>query len=177
MHFRRRETSTGNNVVNRCFQLPLVPDENETTGTLTFCLPAVAYRPLEWCTVLLQLNLEQLVILLFYSPKEGFTMTRSRRQFTAQQKLAVVRRHLVDKTPVSDLCDELGLQPTQIYTWQKQLFENGDSAFIKLRGKPKQEDVKDKKIAALDAKIQLKNEVVAELLQEHVQLKKELWEP
>jgi transposase len=104
-------------------------------------------------------------------------MTRSRRQFTAQQKLAVVRRHLVDKTPVSDLCDEFGLQPTQIYTWQKQLFENGDSAFIKPGRKPKQEDAKDKRIEALESKIQLKNEVVAELLQEHVQLKKELGEP
>jgi uncharacterized alpha-E superfamily protein len=35
----------------------------------------------------------------------------------------------------------------------------------------------DKKIQALESKIQLKNEVVAELLQEHVQLKKELGEP
>ena len=104
-------------------------------------------------------------------------MTRSRRQFTAQQKLAVVRRHLVDKIPVSDLCDELGLQPTQVYTWQKQLFENGDSAVAKAGRKPRPEDAKDKKIAALESKIQLKNEVVAELLQEHVQLKKELGEP
>ena len=51
-------------------------------------------------------------------------MTRSRRTFTAQEKAAVVKRYLVDKIPVSDLCDELGLQPTQIYQWQKQLFDN-----------------------------------------------------
>jgi transposase len=104
-------------------------------------------------------------------------MTRSRRTFTAQEKLAVVRRHLVDRVPVSDLCDELGLQPTQIYTWQKQLFDNGESAFFKPGRKLKVDDTKDRKIQALEAKIQLKNEVVAELLQEHVQLKKELGEP
>jgi transposase-like protein len=104
-------------------------------------------------------------------------MTRSRRTFTAQEKLAVVRRHLVDRVPVSDLCDELGLQPTQIYTWQKQLFDNGESAFLKPGRKPPVDDTKDRKIQALEAKIQLKNEVVAELLQEHVQLKKELGEP
>ena len=46
-------------------------------------------------------------------------MTRSRRSFTAQENAAVVRRYLVDKVPVSDLCDELGLQPTQVYQWQK----------------------------------------------------------
>ena len=51
-------------------------------------------------------------------------MTRSRRNFTPQEKAAIVLRHLVDKTPVSDLCDELGLHPTQFYTWQKQLIDN-----------------------------------------------------
>ena len=103
-------------------------------------------------------------------------MTRSRRTFSAQEKAAVVKRYLVDKTPVSDLCDELGLQPTQIYQWQKQLFDNAHAAFAKTGRIPKQDDAKDKKIEALEAKIQLKNEVVAELLQEHVQLKKELGE-
>lgn len=104
-------------------------------------------------------------------------MTRSRRSFTAQEKLTAVRRHLVDKVPVSDLCDELGLQPTQIYQWQKMLFENGEAAFIKPGRKAKRDDANEKKIKALESKIQLKNEVVAELLQEHVQLKKELGEP
>lgn len=118
------------------------------------------------------------MILLFYGPKEDFTMTRSRRHFGDDEKLAVVKRHLVDKTPVSELCDELGLQPTQVYTWQKQLFENGGSAFAKPGRKSKKEETKDKmKIVALEQKIQLKNEVVAELLEEHVQLKKKLGAP
>lgn len=104
-------------------------------------------------------------------------MTRSRRTFTAVEKAAVVKRYLVDKIPVSDLCDELGLQPTQIYAWQKQLFENAAAAFAKPGRKLKQEEARDQKILALEAKIQLKNEMVAELLQEHVQLKKVLGEP
>lgn len=104
-------------------------------------------------------------------------MTRSRRTFTAQEKAAVVKRFLVDKIPVSNLCDELGLQPTQVYQWQKQLFDNADAAFDRPGRKSKADDRKDKKIEALEAKILLKNEVVAELLQEHVQLKKELGEP
>ena len=103
-------------------------------------------------------------------------MTRSRRRFEDADKLAVVRRHLIDKVPVSDLCDELNLQPTQIYSWQKLLFEHGASAFAASRGKSKkkQDDKKDRQIESLEARIQQKNEVVAELLQEHVQLKKEL---
>ena len=101
-------------------------------------------------------------------------MTRSRRRFEDHEKLAVVRRHLIDKVPVSDLCDELGLQPTQIYTWQKLLFENGAAAFAKTRRSRKRDDKKDRKIESLEAKIQQKNEVVAELLEEHVKLKKDL---
>ncbi len=104
-------------------------------------------------------------------------MTRVRRTFTAQEKAAIVLRHLVDKTPVSDLADEFGLQPTQIYAWQKQLATNAALAFEPPRLATKQNDAKDRKIQALEAKIQQKNEVVAELLQEHVQLKKALGEP
>ena len=96
-------------------------------------------------------------------------MTRSRRNFTPQEKAAIVLRHLVDKTPVSDLCDELGLHPTQFYTWQKQLTENAAVAFETQRQSKRADDAKDRKILALEAKIQQKNEVVAELLHEHVQ--------
>jgi transposase-like protein len=108
---------------------------------------------------------------------EGFTMTTSRRRhFSAPEKAAIVKRHVIDRVPVSDLCDEYGLQPTQIYNWQKQLFDNAAAAFERPGRKSKLDDAKDRQIAALQAKIQHKNEVVAELLEEHVQLKKELGE-
>jgi transposase len=51
------------------------------------------------------------------------------RAFSADQKVAIVRRHLVDGVAVSDLCDEYKIQPTQFYQWQKLLFENGAAAF------------------------------------------------
>ncbi len=103
-------------------------------------------------------------------------MTHSRRRFTSEEKASIVRRHLIDKVPMSDLCDEFGLRPTQIYAWQKQLFENAAMAFERPGQRAKQEDGKDRRIKALEAKIQKKNEVVAEILEEHVQLKKELGE-
>ena len=42
-------------------------------------------------------------------------MTRKRKQDTAQEKVAMLRRHLVEKVPVSQLCDEARLQPTVFY--------------------------------------------------------------
>ena len=98
--------------------------------------------------------------------------TRQRRHFTDEQKVTVVKRHLVDKVPVSDLCDELNILPTQFYQWQKQLFENGATAFRRNGQTKRTEDAKDRRIAHLEAKLAQKNEVVAELLEDHVKLKK-----
>ncbi len=101
-------------------------------------------------------------------------MGKSRKNYTAEAKVAVLKRHLVEKTPVSDLCDELDLNPTVFYNWQKLFFENGAAALARTR-KPKA-DRRDQKIDQLERKLTQKNEVLAELMQEHVQLKKELGE-
>jgi transposase len=101
-------------------------------------------------------------------------MSRERKNYTPEEKVAILKRHLVDKTPVSDLCDELKLNPTVFYGWQKQFFENGAAAFQKRRSR--QTNRRDQKIEKLEAKLAQKNEVLAELMQEHVQLKKELGE-
>jgi len=105
-------------------------------------------------------------------------MARQRRHFTPEQKVALLRLHLLEKKPVSDICQEHDLPVTLFYCWQKQLFENGTAAF-ETSGKRRKagQDPKDKKIAALQEKLQRKNEVLAELMEEHVQLKKALGEP
>ena len=105
-------------------------------------------------------------------------MPRQRRHFTPEQKVALLRLHLLEKKPVSDICQEHNLSVNLFYLWQKQLFENGTAAFAKT-GKTRRadEDAKDRKIVALEEKLQRKNEVLAELLGEHVQLKRELGEP
>ncbi len=102
-------------------------------------------------------------------------MSRQRRHFTPEQKVAVLRLHLLEKKPVSDICEEQNLAVNLFYLWQKQFFENGAAAFANT-GKRQQalQDAKDRKIAAREEKLQRKNEVLAELLEEHVGLKKEL---
>ena len=105
-------------------------------------------------------------------------MRKPRKNYTPGEKVAILRRHLIDRVPVSDLCDEYQLSPTLFYLWQKQFFENGAAAFANSGKRPKAlQDAKDRKIAALEDKLQRKNEVLSELMEEHVQLKKELGEP
>jgi transposase len=105
-------------------------------------------------------------------------MARQRRHFTPEQKIALLRLHLLEKKPISDICQEHNLSVNLFYLWQKQLFENGTAAFENTgkRGKADQ-DAKDRKIAALQDKLRVKNDVLAELMEEHVQLKKDLGEP
>lgn len=107
--------------------------------------------------------------------------TKQRRHFTGAEKVAILRRHLVDKVPVSQLCEEHHLQPAQFYNWQKTFFEQGAAVFDGARkrdgscaGNGRSEAAAAKRIAALEEKIKQKNEVVAELLEDHVRLKKEL---
>jgi transposase-like protein len=102
-------------------------------------------------------------------------MNKPRRP--ASEKVTIVKRHLLDKTPVSDLCDELNIATNQFYRWQQELFENGHRAFENGRQAKADEDAKDRKIAQLEAKLQRKNEVLAELMEEHTALKKSLGEP
>ena len=102
---------------------------------------------------------------------------RQRRQIPGIQKVEIVKRHLVDGVAVSVLCEEYKIQPTQFYLWPKQLFENGEKAFER-KTKPLKAaaSLEKKRIEKLVAKLIQKNEVVAELLEEHVKLKKELGE-
>ena len=77
--------------------------------------------------------------------------------------------------PVSQICDKHGLSVVNFYNWQKLLFENGAVAFERKPNSAnvkRQEDANVAKIEVLETKLQQKNEVIAELLQEHVQLKK-----
>lgn len=100
---------------------------------------------------------------------------KPRRPHTPEEKVAILRRHFLEKVPVSDLCRECGIQPTQFYRWQKQFFENGAAAFGPA---PKADSAPlERKVAALEDKLVRKNEVLSELMEEHVKLKKELGEP
>ena len=103
-------------------------------------------------------------------------MNKQRRHFAGSEKVAILKRHLIDKVPISDLCDELGLYPNQIYGWLKEFFENGHLAFDNGRKSKAVEDAKDRKIVQLEAKMQRRDSVLAELMEEHTVLKKSLGE-
>ena len=103
-------------------------------------------------------------------------MMKQRKHFAAADKVRLLRRHLVEKVPVSQVCEEAGIQPTQFYRWQQIFFENGTAAFERPNGRPKA-SAHEQRIVFLESKIQRKDEVLAELMEEHVALKRSLGEP
>lgn len=104
-------------------------------------------------------------------------MPIERRNFSGAEKVAILREHLVEKVPISEVCDKHGIQPSLFYTWQKRLFEDGVMVFEQSRAKPaRQQAAEQRRIEALEAKVREKNEVLAELMGEHIALKKTLGE-
>lgn len=99
-------------------------------------------------------------------------MNGKRKNYSPQEKVAILKRHLIERVPVSDLCDEHGLHPTVFYRWQKEFFEKGAMAFSDTRD-PRSAKL-EKKVNELEDKLSRKHEVLSELMEEHIALRKRL---
>lgn len=101
-------------------------------------------------------------------------MDKKRKNYSAQEKTAILREHLINKVPVSDLCDQHGIHPTLFYRWQKIMFESMNSLF-----EPKQDSETTKlrrQIEVLNGKLANKDTVIAQIMEEYVAVKKSLGE-
>ena len=99
-------------------------------------------------------------------------MARERRRFAASEKVAILRRHLLEKVPISDLCDQFHVKPTALYRWQKEFFENGTAAFEGGSDAPLRS--RDAQVLHLQAALARKDQVIAELLEAYLALKRDL---
>ena len=105
-------------------------------------------------------------------------MANKRKKFSHEEKVRLLRLHLIEKEPVSDICDRNGLNPNVFYRWQKIFFENGAAAFAQSGNGRKDSRAKklERQNAQLKAKLTNKDEVIAEIMASHVRLKKSLGE-
>ena len=90
----------------------------------------------------------------------------TRRHFSPEQKAVIVRRHLAGKEPVSNLADELGVQPSQIHLWVKQLLDQAERAFQANGRKHTASNPEQIRLAALEAAVDRKDALLGELLQQ-----------
>ena len=95
---------------------------------------------------------------------------RTRRKFSAQEKVAILKLHLVEGESVSDICDAHGLNPTQFYRWQKEFFENGAAVFEKMDKRTAKAE--QRRVSELEAKLKKKDTVIAEIMEDLIAEKK-----
>lgn len=108
------------------------------------------------------------------NPKDDKT-TRTRRQYSAEEKVRLLKLHLVDGQPISTICDQHQIHPTLFYQWQKTFFENGAAAFDR-SPRSRRTELGSQKIEQLEARLKRKDEVIAAVTEELVRTKKELGE-
>jgi transposase len=97
-------------------------------------------------------------------------LRKKRKAYTPDEKVGIIRRHLLDGVAVSELCDEHRLSPTVYYRWQKEFFEGGAAAFAK--DSDRQVGALRQRLADAEARLSRKNEVLAEVMEEYVRCKK-----
>ncbi len=100
-------------------------------------------------------------------------MKKQYRHRGAEEKVKLLRRHLIEKVPISKICEEEQIVPSLFHRWQEQLFVNGAVALETKRPERNQDQ---QRIEKLEQKMRQKDEVLAELMAEHIALKKELGE-
>lgn len=96
---------------------------------------------------------------------------KPKKHYSAAEKLRILKKHLVDRIPVSDVCDQYQVTPSAFYRWQQQLFENGEAALERAQPK-KQTSAEAQKIRDLEQRLTHKDHIIAEITQEFVLAKK-----
>jgi len=94
-----------------------------------------------------------------------------RKRYTAEEKIKILREVLEDGKAISQVADHYGLHPNNIFNWRKQLFESGVQTF-QIKRSDISNKAEERKITALEDKIKQKDEVIAELAEELLGLKK-----
>ena len=97
---------------------------------------------------------------------------RKRRRFSPEEKTRILKLHLAEKKPVSEVCEEYSISPTLFYNWQKQLFDNAAGLFEAKKPGPSPLQRKDERIGELEAKLARKNEVLCEAVEALIEAKK-----
>ena len=97
---------------------------------------------------------------------------QKRRVFSGDEKIKILKKHLLEGVRISEICEEFEITPGMFYEWQKLLFDKGSEVFAAKKGRPSEVDQRDEKIKELEATITRKNEVLSEAVEALVTAKK-----
>lgn len=94
-------------------------------------------------------------------------------RYTSEEKTIILREHLEQHIPISELAEKYGLHPNAIYTWKKQMFESTPDNLSKSHKKTEKKQVEaERRIAELEALLAKREALIAELVEDNINLKK-----
>ena len=76
---------------------------------------------------------------------------QKRRIINGEDKVKILKKHLLEGVRVSAVCEAFAVTPGMFYEWQRLLFEKGSELFDAKKGRQAEVDLRDKKIKELEA--------------------------
>lgn len=98
---------------------------------------------------------------------------KQRKHLSAEKKVIILRELLDNKVPASQLSEQYEVHVNDILRWKKQLFE-GASVLLERKKIRKSNEVEIRN-KVLEAKLRQKDEVIASVTQENLELKKNIF--
>lgn len=99
---------------------------------------------------------------------------RERKHYSPEQKVLILRELLENDMPISQLAEKYQVHVNDIYNWEKKLFEGAKDIFQSKPGNQKQTSFEQKKIEKLESKLKDRDEAIAMLLKENIEIKKNI---
>jgi transposase len=95
-----------------------------------------------------------------------------RKHISPQQKVIILREHLENQVPLSELSEKYHVHINLLYRWKKELFEGAAEIFSSKQNKQSAAEVRSAE--RLSEKLREKDKLIAELVQDNIELKKSL---
>jgi transposase len=99
---------------------------------------------------------------------------KKRKRYSAEKKVLILRELLDNDISVSDLSEKYQIHPNDIYRWKKKLFEEAANIFQSNSNDKKGSTTDQRKISKLESKLKDRDEAIAMLLKENIEIKKSI---
>ena len=101
-----------------------------------------------------------------YSEVKKGVQDEEEKNLHSSPKSEILREHLENQLPVSELCERYQITPTNFYNWKKKLFEGALQIFSTVPTHTQ------KKIERLEQKLQDRDSLISAIVRENIQFKK-----
>jgi len=99
---------------------------------------------------------------------------QSKKRFTPEQKVIILRELLENKLSISQVAEKYGIHVNDIYSWKRKLFENASEIFANTVNKPSKAEDNSSKVLQLEEKLRKRDEAISILLRENIEIKKSI---